>query len=642
MKKITISFVGFLAIAAGVVVLAFGVLYLIRWSVKSQDLAATEVKGLTPGSQEIPQDAGIVQIAQEGRYRVNLNTASLNVAVEDTVTGRVWNTLVDDNDQFPGQPKSPMIIRFIGQNNAFYEWDAYSGVISPKQYTITRIPQGVRIMFDFKELESYRLGEYIPDRISLERYESIFVDHLEELVEDGTIPEDKAALYRTALRAMYGKETEKGYYYNKFAGLPPATVVKSLVELTQILGYTREDLVTDSAEFGLEVQIEIPPAFTVYMEITFQNGELVVNIPVYEQKSNNDFYTLQNVTVFPGFDCARDEKNDGYIFVPDGAGMLVALDSYNPKFPEYSRELYDNTLFDTKYEKSSYDEELQTPVFGMYRRDAETGITSGFMAIIESGAETAHIGMKLRSKNSNDGAFYNAVYSSADTMQYSRVKIFGPYSTDDSRYLAMTGLISFDYTVRYKFYPEDAGYYAFARDYQKYLMEKYGLTREYDNRAKVFLELVGAVTVLDTFLGVPYYPTVSMTTYTQAAEILDDLQDEDVSLVTNYKYVFNGGRMNFFGNKADLISVNGKAADLKSLLARSKAGNEIFLEASLMRVYRKQTLYDYKWYYVMGYDGAGDWKASFNDRWFPDGTWAEGYAYALYYLGISRRLPTAS
>jgi hypothetical protein len=628
-----ISFLGLVVTLAVVIGLCFAVLFIIRAGIRAEELPPPPQRGLSPGRGEIALTAGNVLLVEDDGYRVELDTETLNLRVTHTSTGRVWNAL-PDNPNFPAAARSPLVITYLGEDNTFYEWDAYTNVIAAKQYAIERIDRGVRLRFDFGESQSYRLGEYMPNRISIERYEEAFEAGLEKKVAGGSVTAARAGTYRAALRAVYSRDEATQSYYNKFAGLPPASVVRTLVEFAGAVDYTTTDLIRDSEEFGIAVTIEQPASFTIYMEITFAAGELTVNIPVYEQRSGNDFYTLQNISVFPAFDCVSGEgENRGYIFVPDGAGMLIALDSYDSKIPEYSRPLYNNTLFTTKFEKSAFDEDLHLPVFGMYRT-GEDGRTGGFMGIIDSGAETAWVAVKQKSKNSaKDGALYNAVYSKADTTQYARMKIFGPYSDDDARYLVDTGIIPFDYTIRYKFYPDDAGYYAFARDYREELISRYNLEPAWDNRPKLFLELAGAVTVWDTILGIPYHPAVSMTTYREAADILDDLSGaNNIPLVVNYKYGLNGGKMNFAGDKAGLVPVNGSPADLTALLSRSKQGNEVFMEASLMRLYRKGTVYNDKRFYALGYDGASDWKSAFNDVWFPDMTYFTPYDYSLYYL----------
>ena len=81
---------------------------------------------------------------------------------------------------------------------------------------------------------------------------------------------------------------------------------------------------------------------------------------------------------------------------------------------------------------------------------------------------------------------YNKVYSAFDSMQFSRVKVFGPYSDNEARFLASTGLINVDYTVRYKLFSNKVTYYDMAKAYQNYLIEKYSLKLSYTMRQSYF------------------------------------------------------------------------------------------------------------------------------------------------------------
>lgn len=626
------------AAALALVLLIYPVtLSIVRACVQAETIASPAHRSLSPATGDIGIEDGLVELARESGYRVAIDTRTLDVQVTDEAVGRTFHSLYTD-PAAPPAAKSPLTIRFLSRDQTNYEWDAYTNSIANQWYSLVRIENGVRIQFDFQETDIYRLYEYIPRYISIERYEEIFTGRLEAMTEQGAISAEQSALYSRALRAFYAKDAAKGYYYSKSSGLPPASVVKSLVEFTQAIAYTSEELVADNDMYGITTEFKEPAAFTVYMEITFQNGELTVNIPVYEQKNGNDFYTLQRVSIFPAFDCRAGEKNDGYIFVPDGAGMLIAMDSFNGAYPSYSRAVYGNDLFETKFQKSDYEEPVTMPVFGLYGRD-EQGRTSGFLAIIDSGAELADISVSLKSgAGDGSGGLYNAVYASADTMQYAMVNIYGPYAKDKASHLETTGLLDFDFTVRYRFYAQDADYYAFARDYRQQIIDAYQVEVSYDNRPKLFLQMAGAFTVWDKFMGVPYDATVSMTTYRQALDILDDLQG--IPLVADYQYGFNGGRMNTVGNKADLVGANGPEADLQELLARSSPGNEVFMEASLMRVYRKGTVFNDKRFYLTGFGGASDWRSAFNDMWSPDGTFYTPYRYSLYYLIHPRYLST--
>lgn len=600
-----------------------------RAAVPATSLQEVEQRGLSPATGTISSNSGLVEISRDGNWCVEIDTQTLDIVITDTVTGRAFHALSGD-ESLPAAARSPLIIGFLGEDRTTYEWNAYTNSIAAGGFALERIAGGVRIRLDFRETETYRLYEYIPRYIAIERYDEIFEGRLTQNEADGSISAEQASMYRKALRAFYSKDAQKGYYYSKSSGLPTASVLRLLVEFTQAIAYTREELIADNEQYNIVTDFKEPASFTVYMEVTFENGALTVNVPTYAVESGNDFYTLQSVSVYPAFDCRKAEQNDGYVFVPDGAGMLIPFDSFDGTYPVYSRAIYRSDLYTTKFKKSSYNESLHMPVFGLYGTDAQ-GRSSGFMAVIESGAELAKATVSLKSgAGDGSGGLYNAVYASADATQYSMVRIFGPYDKDETSYLRTTGLLKYDFTIRYRLYTDGADYAAFARDYRQELIQQYGLQPSYDERAKVFLQMAGAVTVWDTLLGVPYDHTISMTTYAQAEEILDDLAD--IPLVVNYQYALNGGRMSTVGDKARPVAANGGEQELQALLAHASKGNEIFLQTDLMRAYRKQTLYNDKRFFSRGFDGEGDWRSGFSDMWAPDGTFYTPYKYGIYYL----------
>ncbi|MCK9910909.1 DUF5696 domain-containing protein, partial [Microbacteriaceae bacterium K1510] len=101
----------------------------------------------------------------------------------------------------------------------------------------------------------------------------------------------------------------------------------------------------------------------------------------------------------------------------------IQINTFNGKFPEYERPLYDNTYYNTLYELPEYPETLSMPVFGLYATDLR-GRSQGHLGIVEKGAELGYVKVQLGTKDASaGGSLYNKVYSSFDSTQYSRVKV---------------------------------------------------------------------------------------------------------------------------------------------------------------------------------------------------------------------------
>src|SRR5690606_36224701 len=135
---------------------------------------------------------------------------------------------------------------------------------------------------------------------------------------------------------------------------------------------------------------------------------------------------------------------------------------------------------------------------------------------VEQGAELGKIKVQLGVEDTSlGGTPYNKVFSNFDAMQFSRVKVFGPYSEEEARFTASTGLMDLDYEVRYKLFTSKTTHFELAKAYQSYLIEQHGLQLAYDNTPKLFLDVVGALTLEERFLGIPYDRSQSMTSYNQ-------------------------------------------------------------------------------------------------------------------------------
>jgi hypothetical protein len=394
------------------------------------------------------------------------------------------------------------------------------------------------------------------------------------------------------------------------------------------------------------------------MDVTLEDGDLVVSIPTYEIKNNSEkegYYTLQNITVFPNFGLIDATKyDDGFIFVPDGSGALFNINSYDSGYTTYTRALYNNDYYDTLYSDSQYKEDLMIPVFGMGKvgadyytapeeesseasdeevaeeedeeqaeeeveeeapaeeeedaTDVEETVEAaavsqsnynGFMAIIESGAETASVTVELGTPDtSNGGTSFNKVYASFDVLQYSNVKVFGPYSSSDAKFLATTKQFDIDIKVRYKLYTEDCNYFTMAQDYKNYLIKTNNLTTSYADKPDLFLDVVSSLTVNDRIAGIPYDHTISMTTYSELADILKDLNLSNK--VVSYNGAYNGGIYNKVNLKAKKTSANGSEKDYNSLMA--SYGDSIYMGTPIARVYKDTAVFNPSKHGLKGYD----------------------------------------
>lgn len=569
-------------------------------TLKAESLEPYAKSELAPINSEIAIKEGEKLVATSNGKQLLINTDDLSVRVVDEKTGKEWSSQVKN----PANPKEKSIVNitYIGKDDKKVEWDAYSNIIEQGNYEIAQIENGARITMHFQN-GTKTIEQLVPSYVEKDYYDERFVAELEKLAKEGKITDKQLATYKNVLSSVYVRDTAKGGLKLKSGNVLPPSGIKQLNDLVAVLGYTEEMVKADNEAAGLDIEMPQMASFKIVMNLTLDQGDLVVNVPTYECTSGNDFFTLQKIEVLPNFGYASSEEvQDGYIFVPDGSGALFELNSYNASYPQYSRPLYNNTYFDQMYVKDAFSENVSMPVFGiMYGKDSNA--THGMMGIIESGEELSSISVQLGTNDaSTGGGLNNRVYSTVDTTQYSRVKLQGPYAEESTRYLTSTGPIDMDYTVRYKFFNEGTTYYDFAESYKEYLSEKHGMELTYKNEPKLYLEVLGALTLPKHFVGIPYDEVVSMTTYSQLGQILEDLSS--MNLVVDYQGAFNNGEKTSLMNKVELVKENGSKQDLENVMRLAdEKGVELLLGTNLMTI--KDTSYPFKAkvHAINGYDG---------------------------------------
>lgn len=550
------------------------------WSVKKSRVQETASREPLSG-EKLSLDAGKVVLAENGGKTLSLNTETLTLEVRDE-KGNVFSTAVKGADS--GNERALLVLTYLGEDNNIHEWNSYDQSVAFGSYELYRLENGVRIDMNLNEGESNRFYEYLPRKMSPERYEEMFKGGIEKLRDSGELDETRANRYLQTLSLVYKRSLQEECYAVTYTGTPPASAVAQMIEVAGLVGYTQEMLLEDADDFGFSVSFTEPAQFDIVLEVTLEEGELKAHIPSGACVSRNTYYTIQEIDLLPNFGAVTaGQYEEGKILLPDGSGALVDFNSYQADVKDYERPLYDNDYYKDYYFQPQYGEELYMPVFGMLYGPADR-TEKGFLAIVEEGDRTGYIHMKLASVGT-DSSKYNKVFASFELAQYARVKINGPYSESSASYLVNTGMQDLDCTVRYQFYGQGTGYFELAKGYQEYLAFMEGKERRYDDgSAKLYLEVVGALNLTKRFVGIPYSSEYSMTDYKELLAILKDLQG--TQCLVQYDGVFNNGWNGRMNNEAKLSSSNGSKKDWQAVRQYAEEnGVPLFLEVSLTKVW---------------------------------------------------------
>ena len=584
--------------------------------------------------EEIPV-GGTVVVAQEGGRTLSLDTEKLILTLKDDATGMTWSSAMEGASADDLAANALLQVTFRGEDNVETTWNTYQNCVAFNDYKMYQIENGVRIEMDINEGDSKVYLEYLPGRFPRERYENFILGGLDQLLADGKITETQHSRYKDYLHQCYrinpkANEPEQLPEYQSydqfFAGSSPSPSLRdALINLTTLLGYTREMLIEDCAMFGVTPTFHEPAQFNLVIEFTLDGGDLVAHLPTEEITSGNPFYKMQRVAVLPNFVAQpAAAENTGYFLTPDGSGALMQFNTFVGSMAKYDRPYMDNDYYADYYFQSEYAEELRMPIFGVINGIEPS--THGMLAIIESGADTANLHITLgTTTGTGKKATYtgtNAAYVSVDTLEHAKVRINGAYETSSPTYVSDSGHIAVDFTIRYKPYTSEVTYFDLAMGYRDYLSAQSGVEITAPEGPKAYVEVIGAVTLTDRFVGVPYDNITSMSTYKDVEAIIAELPEGSV---VQYDGAFNGGVLSELNDGARLVKENGTLEEMKALLSAAEQKNiQLYWQVNLSRVYDNGRTY------IPAFHALRDFSnevaeiylytpdtAKFNGRWDP-------------------------
>ncbi len=614
---------GILALVIAVGALIF---YFPAFDLQAAEIPQAESHPAVKGA-EIPV-GGTVEVAREGGRTLLLDTENMILTLKDDATGRTWSSAMEGAAADNLAAKALLLLTFRGEDNVETIWNTYQNCVAFNDYKMFQIENGVRIEMDVNEGDSKVYLEYMPARFPRERYENFFLPAVDQLLAEGKITDKQHQRYLDMLHQCYriNPRPEENSYDQFFSGVSPAPSLRdALIGLTSMIGYTREMLIEDCAVFGITPTFHEPAQFNLAVEFTLDGGDLLAHIPTGEITAGNDFYKMQRIAVLPNFAALpASAENDGYFLTPDGAGALMRFNTFVGSMAKYDRPYMDNDYYADYYFQSEYAQELRLPLFGVIN-GAEPS-THGMLAIIEDGMDTANLHITLGSTTgSGKKATYtgtNAAYVSVDTLEHARVRINGAYESSSPTYVSDSGHIEMDFTVRYKPYTSEVTYFDMAMDYRDYLSRQSGVEIKAPEGPKTYVEVLGAVTLIDRFVGVPYDNITSMSTFAETAEIVNALP---AGSVVQYDGAFNGGIISELNDSARLVKENGKAADLTDLQEAARAkGTDLYFQLNLSRVYVNGRNYVPYFHALRDYSNEAAEiylytpdTAKFNGRWDP-------------------------
>ena len=537
--------------------------------------------------------------------------------------------------------------------NQYITIDSYTGSVAHGQHTITPIENGVRVEYligkewddkaylplviseeEFNKLLSYLESDedrqFARDQYAMFTVEPGYVDpdnisilgvDLDALLGEYGVRIEEPRFRATDKRRLIQEYLKAVQEYKDYASLgavktediqaifDTSTLMRKwnvmiwdeeeLIELIKASGYSPDRVIEEHLKYNVTPPEKNLRVFTVAIEYVIDGDELVVRVPssdvvypknVYDATTKkNVTYPLTTIAVLPYFGAANSEE-EGYIFVPDGSGALINLNSGKQGVQTYRREVYGRDHASTAVREYSYEMESQVhlPIYGIKHSDR------AFLAIIESGDAAATLVAEISGMSDS----YNKVYGSFAYIPNARVYMQSGgaviYMRDLSIMMYQARPLVDDLVVRYAFLDQSAAdYVGMALYYQQYLAERFGLKRMDETEIPLLLELVGGIEKVEPVFGVSQKVVKPVTTFEQAESIVGHFLDQGVkNLVIRYNGWLKRGMEHIFPSGVKLEPKLGTKQQLKTVAANLRASNvEFYPNVNFLHVF-KTTLFD--------------------------------------------------
>lgn len=263
------------------------------------------------------------------------------------------------------------------------------------------------------------------------------------------------------------------------------------------------DVVFSEFGIGLKLRVLLEPS-GVRVEVPFDSV----------QETNPDF-KLGVLHIYPFMGATKEDTVPGYMFLPDGSGSLIRFAATTKAKNIFYGRYYGPDLGMTG--EMPWDPNvnpalpISIPVIGMAHVDQQ----SAYIAVVEDGAAYAEIQAHPAGVTTKFNFIYNAFIYNESYFQATNRSGAGVTALQKN-----TNAV--DVKVHYRFLTAgQADYVGMARSYQQYLLDRGDLQKRVDARPDIGLRL--------EFLGgekervLLWYRFITMTTVTQMAEILKDL-----------------------------------------------------------------------------------------------------------------------
>ena len=345
-------------------------------------------------------------------------------------------------------------------------------------------------------------------------------------------------------------------------------------------GFQKGKVTSEKVDGGIKFVFEFTKEnFTVPVLFRLKDDYFEARVVTAEIDEREDCEVL-SIELLPYFG-ASGEGDEGYLFVPDGTGALIHLNNGRTSMASYEEMVYGPNALQPREFEGPAEQPVLLPVFGSQVNG------HAFLAVITGNEGNCAIKARVNGKNNASNAVQSELYlrSSANIQLPAKNWISKTISVVEKRRADAE-----DYSIRYYLISGEAtGYTGMAGQYRSYLQSEGSLPTEMidmDGDIPFYLDLYGAITKKVPVLGIPIEQPVSLTTFKQGGEILDQLAAGGVkSPIIRFSAWEKDSYLEKIPAKARIERRVGSTSTFKALSQKAEGlGGAIFLNADFTNV----------------------------------------------------------
>ena len=517
-------------------------------------------------------------ILENDSIRFEMDPATTGFTVLQKNTGRIWYSNPKDamSDKLAlskekNNMMSTVLIKYSTENGTDDTYDTYTNSVKRKFYNIERKGNELTVNYTVGQMDREYIFPLILYQSDLDKWEEGLTKSQRNALERNYHKYNKSSFKGSELADMLekypGMQDENLYLIFETA---QNHAKQQLEDTFAKLGFTYEDYL-ENKELYKETNIKEVPAFNITLVYKLEGNSLVVKVP-FSEISYRLKYPITQVSLLPYFGAGGPE-DQGYMLIPEGSGSIINFNNGKTKQNGYYADIYG---WDYATQRFAIVTETRAPfsAFGIAYPD------SSMLSVINKGAEYAGITAEIAGKLGS----YN--YVRADYKILHREQYEVSARSQSAQYIYESGLEQNEYLEQSFTFVDSGSYVDMAKAYRTKLLGSAKKTNE--KNVPVSVEIIGAIEKIQQVAGMPKVKPYRLTSYTEAADIINEIDKLGIKDV-NYKLsgFINGGVRQELMNKVRFISeLGGKSAFKKMLKNTQNASAKLYLDGAVQTQYR--------------------------------------------------------